>query len=203
MKLQQWSWLLLLAWLAHGAAALETKSTITPSKLTAEFKENPVGLGTVAPRLSWIVTSAVNNNAGGFNLTQSAYQIQASLDASFAAAAVVWDTGQVQSNTTVAIEYAGQALQPRERVYWRVRVWDQRGVASPYSTNGAFFELALLTPGDWAGATWIARSNASMPTNSCAFYSLPPAPLMRKQFELPHPAIGGSSTSTKPARTHS
>ena len=96
---------------------------------------------------------------------------------------VLWNSTKVASNNTVAIEYAGVALQARQRVVWHVTVWDGAGCpcAGNESASGSW-EMGLLGASDWAGAEWIvASNNSAMPNSSCAFYHQPPAPLMRKQ----------------------
>ncbi|WP_030040648.1 alpha-L-rhamnosidase N-terminal domain-containing protein, partial [Streptomyces resistomycificus] len=46
------------------------------------------------------------------------------------------------------------------RYHWRVRAWDDRKTASPWSAH-AYFETGLLDSGDWDGAQWITRPEAA------------------------------------------
>ncbi|MGC4045005.1 MAG: hypothetical protein QM758_14535 [Armatimonas sp.] len=50
--------------------------------------------------------------------------------------------------------WAGRRLTGRQRVYWKVRVWDVRGQASEWS-RPTYFEMGLLPERDWSGARWI------------------------------------------------
>lgn len=68
---------------------------------------------------------------------------------------LVWDSGRVESNSTLDIPYGGPAPLPGQRLWWRVETWssdDRRAVSAP-----AFFETAPR-PQDWA-ATWLASEH--------------------------------------------
>jgi len=145
---------------------------LTVSGPRVEYLTNPIGIDVVQPRLSWRIASTRRNTM------QAAYQIQvAASEASLAGGAnLLWDSGKVASDTSVFVEYRGPATVSRTRYYWRVRVWDTNGRASPWSP-AAFWETGLLQPGDWT-AQWIG----SPPT---AADSLPsPSPLLRRAFRV-------------------
>ena len=148
---------------------------LTVTGLRVEYLTNPLGIDVVQPRLSWRIASARRNTM------QAAYQIQvAGSETSLAGRAnLLWDSGKVISDTTVFVEYRGPATVSRTRYYWRVRVWDTNGSASPWSA-AAFWETGLLQPADWT-AQWIGPP----PT---AADSLPsPSPLLRRAFRVPEP----------------
>ena len=130
-----------------------------PTNLRCEYFVNPIGLDARAPRFSWECTGAAR---------QTAYQIVVQDDA--------WDSGRVESDESIQIAYAGRALISRQRLRWRVRFWDEDGVASKWSA-WATFEMGLLKPRDWK-ATWIGSPIVGGP------YSIPPTPHLRKQFTL-------------------
>ena len=151
--------------------------TSTPTALTCEYLTNPLGLDVRQPRLSWKV------NAAQRGARQTAYQIvvaetPASLEAATAGQAedsLVWDTGQVVSDSSVHVPYAGAALQPSQRYYWRVRAWDENGAVSGWS-EAVFWEMGLLDSANWK-ADWITPDwdeDASRPQ---------PAPLLRREFD--------------------
>jgi alpha-L-rhamnosidase len=101
--------------------------------LTCEYFTNPIGLDVRQPRLSWKLRTEQRG------ARQKAYQLQVtaapatSRDADQATADLLWDTGKVQSALSIHIPYGGEPLQPGQRCHWRVRVWDEDNVVSPWS----------------------------------------------------------------------
>src|SRR5512136_1697946 len=116
----------------------------SPICLSCEYLSNPLGVDVRRPRLSWKAGAAQRG------ARQTAYQIRvaetpAILEAASAGPAedgLLWDTGRVLSDTAVHLPYAGTALQPGQRCYWHVRVWDERGTVSGWSEM-AFWEMGL------------------------------------------------------------
>jgi alpha-L-rhamnosidase len=149
-----------------------SQATPTALGLRVEYLTNPIGIDVVHPRLSWRIASTARNTM------QAAYQLQvATTEANLRRGAnLVWDSGKVESDASVFVDYRGPPTVRETRYYWRVRVWDASGRASPWSPP-AFWETGLLQPGDWT-AQWIGPQ----PT---AADSLPsPAPLLRRAFRL-------------------
>ncbi|MBR6978201.1 MAG: family 78 glycoside hydrolase catalytic domain, partial [Lachnospiraceae bacterium] len=105
-------------------------------RLKTEHLYDPVGIDIRKPRLSW-------NAEGG--VKQTAYQIVCEK----------WDSGKVGSELMHA-EYP-ERLASRERVNWKIRLWDENGEPGPW--NEAFFEMGLLEPADWK-AVWITGDYA-------------------------------------------
>ena len=143
-------------------------STLAPDRLSCEHLDNPLGIDTPHPRLSWTLISRERARK------QSAYQILVASSAEKLRAnqGDLWDSGRVVSDRTLLIPYAGQRLVSGERCFWKVRVWEQ-DKASVYSSPAAW-EMGLLAPSDWH-AHWIAQTTD---TNSL------PAPLLRRAFDL-------------------
>jgi alpha-L-rhamnosidase len=160
-----------------------------PGRLRCEYLDDPLGIGTTRPRLSWWL-----NDSRPAEL-QTAYRIQAASSAAAlqSDAADLWDTGYVPSHQTANVEYRGRALAAGARVWWRVRCCDSDGIPSPWSGMGRF-ELGLLSPEDWQ-ARWIAAPLAGSPATAV------PAPVIYRDFDLPrapeaarlHLAILGSA----------
>ncbi len=140
---------------------------IAPAGLTCEYLDNPLGLDTPQPRLSWTLKSSQRAQR------QSAYQllVAATAAALKAGQADLWDSGKVDSDQTVLVPYGGKPLASGQRCYWAVRVWDQDGKASGYSAP-AVWEMGLLSPRDWQGV-WIGRTTDM---------NAEPAPLLRQGF---------------------
>jgi alpha-L-rhamnosidase len=108
---------------------------VTPYALRVEHLEQPLGLYTTAPRLSWRLPVGVRE--------QRAYRIRTDNG---------WDTGGVDGAPSVLVTYEGPALRSAERVSWQVKVWTDAG-ESDWS-EPARFEMGLLSPDDWT-ARWI------------------------------------------------
>jgi alpha-L-rhamnosidase len=148
-------------------------------RLRGEYRENPLGIDTPHPRLSWMLRSSRRGES------QTAYEIVACSSAAKTARgeADLWNSGKVLSAASVHVVYAGRPLTSGQRVWWKVRVWDAAGEVSPWS-EAAWFEMALLTPGDWQ-AQWIQRESSG-PVAAAQAFDDHPAPLLRKEFTLDH-----------------
>ena len=104
--------------------------------LKTEYLINPIGIDIQNPHLMWTCE-------GG--KTQSAYRIVAVTDGE-----TVWDSGKIMSNVMYA-EYP-HTLKSRQRVEWRVTLWDENDKEG--ETASAFFEMGLLSAEDFT-AKWI------------------------------------------------
>ena len=100
-------------------------------RLRTEYLKDPLGIDIEHPRLMW-------NCEGG--VKQTAYQIVTDN----------WDSGKVESAAMQAAY--PKELHSRERVNWKIRLWDENGEAGDWSES--FFEMGLLEPEDWK-AKWI------------------------------------------------
>ncbi|MGA2256398.1 MAG: family 78 glycoside hydrolase catalytic domain, partial [Thermoguttaceae bacterium] len=162
---------------AHGQA-------IQVDDLRCEYLRNPLGIDSVAPRLSWVIQSQQRGQR------QTAYQV---LVASSPAALEsdrgdVWDSGKVNSDETAHIVYSGRPLDSRQACHWKVRAWDRDGQPSGWS-KPAGWEMGLLKPNDWS-AQWI---EADLPSDETAAVSLSGA----KWIWCPEPGV--DLTKTAPA----
>ena len=129
----------------------DARSGIVPARLRCEYEEHPLSLETQHPRFSWEL------RAEGRDQWQSAYQVLVGYSAAQLGRGNgdLWDSGTVESDDSIHVEYQGRALTSSQACCWAVRVRDGRGHWSPYSAT-ARFEMGLLEPADW-GAEWIAR----------------------------------------------
>ena len=124
------------------------------NNLRCEYHNNPLGIDITSPRLSWITQS---DNRGW---KQSAYQIlvassQENLDQD---RGDLWDSGKTQAGQSIQIPYAGKPLLSHGQCFWKVKVWDQNGAASPWSQT-ATWSMGLLNEADWQ-AQWIGHDKA-------------------------------------------
>lgn len=126
--------------------------SLRPDELTCEYRRNPLGLGETKPRLGWILRTGSPRARNEF---QRAYRILAASSPGILAEdkGDLWDTGKVDSSATGSIPYRGRTPRSRDRVCWKVRIWDQDGRESPWSET-ARWTMGLLNEHDWNGA-WI------------------------------------------------
>ncbi|HEX6886307.1 MAG TPA: family 78 glycoside hydrolase catalytic domain, partial [Planctomycetota bacterium] len=134
------------------AGAVGPRPTLAVEQLTCEHRTDPLGVDALPLRLGWKLV-ALDVHARG--LAQSAYQILVASDEERLAhdQGDRWDSGRVKSSETVDVAYAGAPLGSNAHCVWKVRVWDQDGVASAWSAV-ARFSTGLLAPADWR-AEWI------------------------------------------------
>jgi alpha-L-rhamnosidase len=152
-------------------AAPVNAQTLRVEALKTEYQQNPIGIGVRAPRLSWRI------RADRRGTMQSAYQIRVATDSGALARAPLWDSGKIPSSSSIFRPYGGPATHSGTRYYWQVRVWDDEGRSSPWSTPG-FWETGLLDRGDWS-AQWITP-DLSEDTSRAN-----PSPMLRREFTVP------------------
>ncbi len=139
--------------------------------LRAEHRINPVGLETLQPCLSWHIMS------GERGVLQTAYQIRtAETEEGLESGLLSWDSGKIPSEDSHLVPYGGTEPESGQRIYWQVRVWDNKENVSGWSPT-AFWEMGLLDRSEWK-ASWI--DPATKPAGDGA----DPCPYLRKEFNL-------------------
>lgn len=122
---------------------------LRPTRLTVEYAESPLGIGTERPRLGW------QCEGRGRGQAQSAYHVlcASSPEVLDRQQGDLWDSGRVVSSDSCHIPYRGRELHSGETVVWKVRVWDNEGVASDWSPS-AQWEMGWFhgPSGRWIGA---------------------------------------------------
>ena len=141
-------------------------------QLRIENLTDPSGLSDTHPRFSWKILSDERGTI------QTAYEIRVS--ALRAAPSVagkpgmvsgeIWKTGKVSSDQSVYVNYGGKPLNSGTWYGWQVRVWDNHGKVSRWSSV-AVWQTALLEKTDFK-AQWI--SGTGLDANA--------SPLFRKAF---------------------
>ena len=159
--------LLCLLCIAPLAAA-----TLQPRDLRCEYRADPEGLETGAPRLTWTLAPAAANLRG---LRQTAYRVLvASSEAALRAnRGDLWDSGRIASGQSVLVPYAGKPLAGGVAAYWKVQVWDQDNAASAWSAT-AHWSMGLLHPEDWKGQ-WIGAEPKPTSHSDSPYFNLEPA----------------------------
>jgi len=132
---------------ASGAGPKPNKAG--PVGLHCESLVQPLGVDVPRPMLSWRIDDARSG------ARQRSYEVQVFGHAPTAAIVTpdVWDSGKVDSDVSSGVPYAGPALMPERRYFWRVKVWDQDGKPYPLS-EVSWWETGLMDQANWRGK-WI------------------------------------------------
>jgi len=127
-------------------------SPLLVDDLRCECLVDPLGIDVPQPRLGWILTGSASTPR---NMSQGSYQILVASSPGILArnGGDLWDSGEVHSDETSHVVYAGKTLKSRQICFWKVRVKDSLGQASAWSKTAAW-EMGLLQPEDWH-AQWI------------------------------------------------
>ncbi len=142
------------------------------TKLVCEYNINPIGIDVMLPRLSWQIASNENNTA------QTAYEIRFanSVKSLSKKSALLFTTNKIIGDQSVNVAYAGPQLKSMQRVYWQVKIWDNKNNASEWS-EPAFWEMGILDPSLWK-ASYITLTNEAKSKESL------PAQYFRKDFNI-------------------
>lgn len=111
------------------------------AELKTEYMSEPLGLDVLRPRFFW--------KPRGDGKRQTAWRVQATDENGMRC----WDSGKVYGSAFTQIAYGGRPLTSRDRISWRVKLWDETDTEGRWSEN-AHFEMGLLERSDWL-AEWI------------------------------------------------
>lgn len=173
-----WRLLVVLLALVPGAAlpsgSSAGKTVFSARELRCEYLFDPLGIDVLKPRLSWVLSPVENVNG------QKAYRILVASASEILKRdqGDLWDSGRIVSGQTTWIEYDGKNLASGQRAFWKVRVWSDTGIASPWSAQ-ATWSMGLLQPSDWH-SKWIGqqRPDGTVEGTPLSF------PWLRKTFTL-------------------
>ncbi|MGB8193597.1 MAG: alpha-L-rhamnosidase N-terminal domain-containing protein, partial [Chitinophagaceae bacterium] len=157
---------------------LHAQAQINITNPRCELLVNPLGIDVTAPRLSWEIVA----QPGMRNVQQLAYHILAasSKEKLSRDEADLWNSGKQNSSQSIHINYAGKKLNSKMPVYWKVKVFTNKGETSWSET--AWWSMGLLNKTDWK-AKWIGYDRAS-PWDSITQFSRLSARYLRKPFQL-------------------
>ena len=153
------------------------QNDIKLNHLQCEMLTNPLGIDVLQPRLSWQFQT---NDAG---VEQTVYQVLVASSAEKLASnqADLWDSGKVETSTSVNIQYKGKSLDSKDEAYWEVKVWTNKD-ASTWSET-AHWSMGILTYAEWKSTRWIGY-NQLFPGDSVGQFSKLSARYIRKQIDL-------------------
>jgi alpha-L-rhamnosidase len=147
---------LLAALLLAPLAALPAADV---TNLRCEYLNNPLGIDVLKPRLSW-VSEAGSQESEVRGQRQTAYQVLVASAPELLAKdkGDLWDSGKVESDQSIQVEYVGKPLTSGMRCFWKVRGWftvhGSEVQGSEWSKN-ASWAMGVLKPEDLGSAKWI------------------------------------------------
>lgn len=156
--------------------AFLVNATISVSALKTEGMINPLGIDALKPRFSWKTEATTEQN-----VFQKSYQILVATSAEKLEKneADVWNSGKVSSSAQLWIPFCGRELKSNELLFWKVKVWTNKGESAWSKT--ALWSMGLLTENDWKSAQWIGLDKG-MPWDDETYYSRLSARYLRKEF---------------------
>lgn len=149
-----------------GFSCHESKNEVKFANLKCEYLVNPIGIDSPIPRFVWQLVSDKTGKS------QTAYEIIVGTDSLTTAKGKgnQWDSGKIHTEPSLAA-YAGSSLEPFTKYFWRVKIWDENGIASKWSPISSF-ETGMMNIRNWQG-DWISDTRD---------IDLKPAPWFRKDF---------------------
>ena len=160
--------LFLLLFAALGCHAFAAKVSV--DDLRVENLRAPLGISTLEPRFSWIITSREKG------VLQEGYHLMVCCDGK-----ELWNTGRVESNEQLWIPYRGTPLKSGQHLTWRVKVFTNKG-ESDWSEEQPF-SIGLLAENQWSGR-WIGLNHLQAGELAGEQHSRLAARYLRKEFEL-------------------
>jgi alpha-L-rhamnosidase len=142
------------AMLPNTARAAAGAAEAGPTELRVDDLKTPLGIDDPTPRFSWQLQDTTRG------ARQTAYQVLVSSSAALLTAgkADVWDSGRIDSGASLNVRYAGAAIGPSTRYFWRVKVWGVAGKSYPESA-ASWWEAGLVKQEGWS-ASWVGFETA-------------------------------------------
>ena len=133
---------------------------------------DPLSIETKQPRLGWQLVSALKAKS------QKAYRIIVASNSSLLKQdkGDYWDTGKINSGNSTHVLYQGKTLLSRNKVFWKVMIWDEKDKPSAWSPISCW-SMGLLHASDWT-AKWIGANQGPRYDSSFTY----PSPFFRKEF---------------------
>lgn len=130
----------MIVWLCLSLTAFAQPSV---DALRCELLANPMGIDKTNPRLSWQI------QATDRNVVQTAYHVLVASSPEKLAQNIgdLWDSGRQTSDNSIAVFYDGKALKSDMEVFWKVKVYTNKGEAE--WSAPASWRVGLLYYKDW------------------------------------------------------
>ncbi|MCX8064296.1 MAG: alpha-L-rhamnosidase N-terminal domain-containing protein, partial [Candidatus Hydrogenedentes bacterium] len=154
-------------------------SPIRVYDLRCNALKEPLGVDTPHPFLTW----KLDNPTQERGVYQTAYQIVVSSSGEKVESLEgdLWDSGKMEDKRYQVV-YIGKPLKKGQRVWWRVRIWDDKGRVSDFS-EPSWWEMGLINEDNWEGK-WIEPSENIYPRklDENELFHFNPAIFFRKNF---------------------
>src|SRR5436190_3944830 len=150
------------------------QDTFSVEGLRCEYLSDPLGIDVERPRLSWRLTP------GPRARRQSAYEVLVAGSPALLQQnkGDLWTSGKTSSDQATFVAYAGRPLTTGSAAWWKVRVWDETGRATPWSTP-AHWSMGILRDAEWSGR-WIGLARPADVKEGTPL----PSPWLRKMIVL-------------------
>ena len=179
--------LLLMAHMAMAEDANAALHAAAVVDLRCEYLNNPLGIDVARPRLSWKIADVQSKTTNQKSemprgVQQTAYQVLVASSEELLKIdrGDLWDSGKVESDQSIQVEYAGKPPESRMKCHWKVRVWtsstltpDTQPLTSSSWSAPASWTMGLLKPEDWQ-AKWITHPDPKQLSH----------PWLRRTFEV-------------------
>src|SRR5215217_217842 len=168
------SFSIILFVLVFITASFSREHDLKIQNLKCDYLTNPIAIESQHPIMAWQLTSK------SFAKSQKAYHILVSTSTALLDKNIgdYWDTHKVSSANSTQVIYKGEPLSSRQKVYWKVMVWDEKNLPSDWSTP-ASWSMGLLNTEDWK-AKWIGSFIDLYPDSAITY----PSPFFRKEFTV-------------------
>lgn len=174
------------------------KEPTGPVELRVDGLSTPLGIDDPAPSFSWQLRDPERG------ARQTAYEVLVATAPALLrqGKADVWDSGRIDSDTSLNVRYGGPAVAASTRYFWQVKVWDAAG--KPYAPSQVgWWETGLLAQDAWRGQ-WIGyetAEEAAVRHAPAAWIASPDAELLAKEKgDQEHFAYRATVTLDRPVR---
>jgi hypothetical protein len=179
----------ILAVMLLAVFACKQQSTFSIVSTTVDNMEDATGVNPESFFFSWKMQSSEQA------VKQTAYQIQVSKSTDFSDENLLWDSGIIQDEKSILVEFKGTKPEPGQRYFWKVKSTDNKGNESDWSEVNEF-TTGLFSEKEWEGAKWIALDKLALENRLVPGIHLPgksysgkdlgfhKLPLFRKEFQL-------------------
>lgn len=152
-------------------------SALQLNALTVEGRDSLLGTDILNPRFSWKINSNTRN------LQQKSYQIlvASSGDNLKKNQGDLWDTGLIDSDQSVNIEYQGKDVASYQPYFWKVKVVTNNG--DEVWSEPSYWTVGLLDSSEWK-ASWIGLDGHNERDQPDSTFTRLSARYLRKEFSV-------------------